>query len=347
MGSDVQVAVTTEHAALGIEIASGDAVVAGKVGNLLADGDLIKSREWPNDNDLDETIDNFDSIAIDVSDLTGTSASSITTSSDGSSAAFTLTMSSNPVAGDTVDITNPAGTTITLTAHATNQSGTTFARSGPASGVIDAMQTAFETVSNNGFTLTQPTTESLKFTTSQGADLGIVLSGDEKNVVPDVVGMEVSTSTTDEDVAYFGQRTALKSEIRKETSVTITRKRTSGDWSVLFNKARGGLTTFTSSAQTDQSVDDVTGASDTAGVTANLTAINNHTYQPDRNYGFRVYLQFKNGSEVMSIRNCCFSEYSASVNPDGIQEETITFVSYVDPVVASAGTTAVIAASDF
>ena len=39
MGSDVQVAVTTEHAALGIEIASGDAVVAGKVGNLLADGD--------------------------------------------------------------------------------------------------------------------------------------------------------------------------------------------------------------------------------------------------------------------------------------------------------------------
>ncbi len=57
LGSDVKIAVTTEHAALGIEIDSNDdAVVAGKVGNLLADADLIKSREWPNDGDFDETL---------------------------------------------------------------------------------------------------------------------------------------------------------------------------------------------------------------------------------------------------------------------------------------------------
>lgn len=345
MGSDVQVAVTTEHAALGIEISSGSAVVAGKVGNLLADGDLIKSREWPNDADFDETIDDYDDVAVNVSSMTGVAVSSITTTD--TSASFTITVSAQPVADQTMTVTNPANTTITLTASSSTQSGTTFDNRGGSAAIVDAIQTAFETVSSNGYTLTQPTSTTLLFTTSQSEDLGIVLSGDEKNVVPDVVGMEVSTSSTDEDVAYFGQRTALKSEIKKETTITITRKRTSGDWSVLFNKARGGLTTFTSSAQTDQSVDDVTGASDTAGVTANLTAINNHTYQPDRNYGYRVYLQFKNGSEVMSIRNCCFSEYSASLNPDGIQEETITFVSYIDPVVASAGTTAVTAASDF
>jgi len=115
----------------------------------------------------------------------------------------------------------------------------------------------------------------------------------------------------------------------------------------LFQKTRRGVTTITNSGQTVQSVDDVTGASNTAGVTANLAAVNNHTYQPDRNYGFRVHLQLKNGSEVMSIRNCCFEEYSISLNADGIQEETLTFYSYVDPVIASAGTTAVTAASDF
>ena len=139
----------------------------------------------------------------------------------------------------------------------------------------------------------------------------------------------------------------MKAEIKKETTIAITRKRSSKDFDVLFNQARGGVTTFTSSAQVVQSVDDVTGASDTAGVTANLTAINNHDYQPDRNYGYRVYLQFSNGNEVMSIRNCCFQDYSVSLNSDGIQEETLTFYSYVDPVVASAGTTAVTAASTF
>ncbi len=342
MGSDVQVAVTTEHAALGIEISSGSAVVAGKVGNLLADGDLIKSREWPNDGDLDETVDDFDSVAI-TNNLSNVTVSSITKTDD--TATVTLTFSNAPIAGETIVIVDAEGVSRTYTAHASSTSGLNFARDS-TTGSVDNLQSAIEGQSQS-FTITQPTTLSLLLTTDMDRDLGIVLSGDEKNVVPDVVGMELSTSSTDEDVAYFGQKTALKAEVKKETSVTITRKRTSGDWSVLFNKARGGVTTFTSSAQTAQSVDDVTGASDTAGVTANLTAINNHTYQPDRNYGFRVYLQFKNGSEVMSIRNCCFSEYSVSLNSDGIQEETLTFISYVDPVVASAGTTAVIAATDF
>jgi len=71
LGSDVKVAITTEHAALGIEINSSDeAVVAGVVSNLLADADLIKSREWPNDGDLDETVDDFDSVAITTICLT-------------------------------------------------------------------------------------------------------------------------------------------------------------------------------------------------------------------------------------------------------------------------------------
>ena len=343
LGSDVKVAITTEHPALGIEISSGDAVVAGVVSNLLADADLIKSREWPNDGDLDETVDNFDSVAI-TNNLANVSVGSITKTDD--TATFDLTFSNAPAAGETIVIVDAEGTSVTYTSHASTQSGTTFSRAGATASVVDALQTSVETQSQT-FTLTQPSATVLRFTTTQDRDLGIVLTGDEKNTLDDVVGIDLSTATMDEDIAYFGQKTALKSEIKKTTSITLTRKRSSNDFNVLFQKARGGVTTFTNSGQTVQSVDDVTGASNTAGVTANLAAVNNHTYQPDRNYGFRVHLQLKNGSEVMSIRNCCFEEYSISLNADGIQEETLTFYSYVDPVIASAGTTAVTAASDF
>ena len=71
--------------------------------------------------------------------------------------------------------------------------------------------------------------------------------------------------------------------------------------------------------QTTESIDDVTGASDTAGVTANLAGIDNHDRQPDRNYGYRVHLMLKDGSEVLSIRNCCFQEYSVSLGADAVQ----------------------------
>ena len=346
-GRDVKLAITTEHAALGIEIDSSyDAVVAGKVGNLLADADLIKSREWPNDGDLDETVDDFSNVAIsfDAVSTDYMSASSITTTDD--TAAVTITFSNSPAAGDEITIVDAEGVSRTYVAHASSTSGLNFSRAGATTAAVDNLQTAIEGQSQS-FTITQPTSTTLLLTTDMDRDLGIVLSGDEKNTLDDVTGIDVTISSTDEDISYFGQRTALKAEIKKETTIAITRKRSSKDFDVLFNQARGGVTTFTSSAQVVQSVDDVTGASDTAGVTANLTAINNHDYQPDRNYGYRVYLQFSNGNEVMSIRNCCFQDYSVSLNSDGIQEETLTFYSYVDPVVASAGTTAVTAASTF
>ena len=107
------------------------------------------------------------------------------------------------------------------------------------------------------------------------------------------------------------------------------------------------MRTFTDSNQTTESIDNVTGATDSAGVTANLAGIDNHDRQPDRNYGYRVHLMLKEGSEVMSIRNCCFQEYSITLNADAVQEETLVFYSLVDPIIASAGTTAVVAASDF
>jgi hypothetical protein len=346
LGRDVKLAITTEHAALGIEIDSSDnAVVAGVVGNLLDDADLIKSREWPNDGDLDETVDNFDNVAI-TNNLTNIAVSAITKTDD--TATFTLTISGNPTPGETIAITNPENQTITLTAHVSQTSGTNFWQGGSNATVTDSLQTAYEAQANSGgFTLTQPTSNTILFTTTQDRDLGIVLSGDEKNILDDVVGIDVSTDTVSEDISYFGQRTSLSAPIKKATTISITRKRSSNDFNTLFQQARGGVATFSTSSQAIQSVDNVTGATDSAGVTANLAAVTNHTFKPDRNYGYRVHLMLKEDNEVMSIRNCCFQEYSISLGADAVQEETLVFYGLVDPIVASAGTTAVVAASDF
>tara|TARA_Y100000401_G_scaffold97609_1_gene85011 strand:- start:1573 stop:2625 length:1053 start_codon:yes stop_codon:yes gene_type:complete len=346
LGRDVKLAITTEHAALGIEIdSSDDAVVSGVVGNLLADADLIKNREWPNDGDFDETVDDFDNVAVTES-LTNVSVSAITKTDD--TASFTLTITGNPTADETIAITNADNSTITLTAHASSTSGTNFWRGGSNATVTDSIQTAFEANDTNGkFTLTQPTSTTILFTTTQDRDLGIVLSGDEKNVLDDVVGIDLATDTVDEDINYFGQRTGLKAQIKKATTISITRKRSSNDFNTLFQQARGGVATFSTSSQNIQNVDNVTGATDTAGVTANLAAISNHTYQPDRNYGYRVHLMLKEDEEVLTLKNCCFQEYSVTLGADSVQEETLVFYSMVEPVVAAAGTTAVTAASDF
>ena len=45
------------------------------------------------------------------------------------------------------------------------------------------------------------------------------------NPVKNLIGVELTLGTVDEDIAYMGQRTALKAEIKKETTVVITKKR--------------------------------------------------------------------------------------------------------------------------
>ena len=51
-------------------------------------------------------------------------------------------------------------------------------------------------------------------------------------VMKDVTGIDVTLGTVDEDIAYMGQNTALKAEIKHETTITITKKRQDGFLSV-------------------------------------------------------------------------------------------------------------------
>ena len=62
------------------------------------------------------------------------------------------------------------------------------------------------------------------------------------NNQPDnLTGMELSLGVMDEDVAFIGQRNILKAEIKKDNSVTLTRKKSDKVWDGIYNDARFGI----------------------------------------------------------------------------------------------------------
>jgi len=130
----------------------------------------------------------------------------------------------------------------------------------------------------------------------------------------------LSMGATDEDVVYFGQRQVLKAEIKKETTCSITRKKSDRVWEEVFNNARWGVNEAGNA------------------IRANLAG------QPDdAGYGFRVYVKMKDTSETFILRNTCIQGHTISLNPDGITEETIEFMTYVDPLMVSADAVAMVA----
>ena len=62
--------------------------------------------------------------------------------------------------------------------------------------------------------------------------------------------------------------------------------------------------------------------------------------------GYRVYLRFggsTSSDEIFVMRNCYITDYSVTMGADSSQEESITFQTYVDPIIQD-GDTASIAA---
>ena len=136
----------------------------------------------------------------------------------------------------------------------------------------------------------------------------------ETGKVADVTGVDVTIGTVDEAIAYMGQRTALKAEIKKETSIVITKKKKDGFFNSIFSQGlRYGVAASTTESDSSE-----------LGLT-----------QPDANFGFRVLVAMKDTKEVMSVAGCTFSEYGTTINADGVTEETLTFISHITPKIAA------------
>jgi len=127
--------------------------------------------------------------------------------------------------------------------------------------------------------------------------------------VQDLTGVDLSIGAMDEDTTYFGMRSIQKTEIKKETTLTLTRKKTDNTWDGIFNyPARWG---------------------------GSGTTLYDGLSQPTVNQGFRLHVQLKSGSEIFCIRGACVQAHTTSVNADGTSEETMEFMSYINPKVAS------------
>ncbi len=131
----------------------------------------------------------------------------------------------------------------------------------------------------------------------------------------DLTSVDLGIGAMDEDITYFGMRTALKAEIKKETTLSLTRKKSDDLYDVVFDKLRYGAT---GSTPTDD------------------TSLNNGLAEPTTEYGYRVYVHLSGTSEVMSIPNCVVQGHSVTMNADGTSEETLEFMSMVSPVVSGA-----------
>ena len=146
------------------------------------------------------------------------------------------------------------------------------------------------------------------------------------NPVVDVISVDVTVGAVDEDIAYMGQRTALKAEIKKENTVVITKKKDSTLFDDLFNVARYGLKTSGSATP----------------VLMGQTTL----AQPAQIHGYRLHVQLKGSTEVITFRNMTMSEHAVTLNADGVQEESITFMGHVTPLVEAAGVKTVTSADD-
>jgi len=140
-----------------------------------------------------------------------------------------------------------------------------------------------------------------------------------KNEIVNLTGVDLSLGAMDEDLSFIGQRATMRVEVKKENSVTLTRKKSNDVWDVIYNDARFGVTTGTEHAATDYET----------GLSA-----------PDNtDYGYRVYIKFKDyvgASEqggYLVLPNCCITEHSVTLGADSTTEESMTFQSYLDPII--------------
>tara|TARA_B100001939_G_scaffold303113_1_gene280637 strand:- start:233 stop:844 length:612 start_codon:yes stop_codon:yes gene_type:complete len=143
--------------------------------------------------------------------------------------------------------------------------------------------------------------------------------------VTDLTGVDLGIGAVDEDITFMGLRSILKAEIKKETTLTITKKKLDAVYDVIFNGDGTNSGRWGISGEV------------TAGSTANVyTGLE----KPTVNYGYRIHIQLKSSGEIFCIRNATIVGHTVSLNSDGVTEETLEFQSHVDPkIVTSAHST--------
>ena len=145
------------------------------------------------------------------------------------------------------------------------------------------------------------------------------------NVPKNITGLDLSFGVQDEDIAFVGQRSVLKAEIKKDNSVTLTRKKNDNVWGVIYNDARFGLAEEPATGGYHGKTDDP------------VSPFHIGLDAPDYvECGYRVYLRFGGSTtadEIFVLKNAYVTDYSVTLGADSSQEESITLQSYIDPII--------------
>jgi len=162
--------------------------------------------------------------------------------------------------------------------------------------------------------------------------------------INDVTGVDLSISVSDEDVGPFLGKPQImqKVELRKETVVSVTRKKNNNFWDVIFN----GPVETGSFIQGDTADAKRMGARYGAQYesTTSVKIGDGNAFMYDVGdlyaatnccYGYRLHVVLKaSGSateEVFVVKNAAMTGHTVSLNADGVTEETIEFTSSIAP----------------
>ena len=134
------------------------------------------------------------------------------------------------------------------------------------------------------------------------------------NAVTDLTSVDIGIGVQDEDITYMGNKSVLKAEIKKETTCSLTRKKSDATWEKVFNNARWGV-------NSTPALHD--------GLTAPPSAASGAA-----DYGYQVIINMSAASDVLTLRNATITGHTVSLNADGTADETLEFVTQVAPVVS-------------
>ena len=143
------------------------------------------------------------------------------------------------------------------------------------------------------------------------------LAGTASGQVNSLTSCDISIGAMDEDITYFGFRQVSKAEIKKETTISLTKTKGDNIWDTVFNE--GGRWGCTGSAA--------------------YTGLG----EPTASTGYRIYVEMASGSsapEVFTLPNAVIAAHTVSMNVDGSAEETLEFSSNVTPIASGAAYTA-------
>ena len=152
----------------------------------------------------------------------------------------------------------------------------------------------------------------------------------------DITGVDLGIGVTDEDVSYIGLRSVLKAEIKKETTVSLTRKKSNNTWDVVFNGPTATGSAEDSTILTQGARWGLSSVGDLSN--GRLSPLDHVGTGSEICYGYRVYVQLKGSVETIAVPNCVITGHTVTLNGDGTTEETMEFMSSVNPIVAANAT---------